>query len=69
MAITKSRTMDRSGQMLAVEVRLGLRLSKQTLEGLTAWARAEIRSPAAQGRFLIEQAVAARGDRLALTRR
>jgi hypothetical protein len=55
--------------MGAAEVRLGLRLSKEALEGLAAWAPAENRSPAAQGRFLIEQAVAARGDRLALTRR
>jgi hypothetical protein len=52
-----------------VEERLGLRLTKEISEGLAAWARAESRSPAAQGRFLIEQAVAARLDRLALTRR
>jgi len=65
MAFAKTRT----NGSFAAEVRLGLRLSKETLEGLAAWARAENRSPAAQGRFLIEQAVAARGDRLALTRR
>ncbi len=52
-----------------IEERLGLRLSKDILEGLAAWARSENRSTAAQGRFLIEQAVAARLDRLALTRR
>ncbi len=69
MATAKTRTMNRPGQTRAAEVRLGLKLSKETLEGLAAWARMENRSPAAQGRLLIEQAVAARGDRLALTRR
>jgi hypothetical protein len=70
MAIAKTRTNGSlRGSMGAAEVRLGLRLSKETLEGLAAWARAENRSPAAQGRLLIEQAVAAREDRLALTRR
>lgn len=53
----------------AVERRLGLRLSEEILAGLAAWARAEGRSVEAQGRFLIEHAVAARMDRLAFTRR
>ena len=70
MTIAKTGTNGSArGSTRAAEVRLGLRLSKETLDGLAAWARAENRTPAAQGRFLIEQAVAARGDRLALTRR
>jgi hypothetical protein len=51
------------------DVRLSIVFSEDTLDALAAWARAEGRSTPAQGRFLIEQAVMARRDRLALTRR
>jgi hypothetical protein len=51
------------------DVRVTIRFGRDTLEALAAWARAEGRTTAAQGRYLLEQAVAARADRLALTRR
>ena len=60
----KTMTKDR-----VAEVRLGLRLSEEILAGLAAWARTEGRSTEAQGRLLIEHAVAARIDRLGITRR
>jgi len=69
MAINRKRATGRLNQGRVPEVRLGLRLSEETQQGLAAWARADGRSTEAQGRFLIEQAVMARGDRLALTRR
>ena len=53
----------------ARDTRLSIVFAEDILDALAAWARAEGRSTAAQGRFLIEQAVTARGDRLALTRR
>ena len=51
------------------EVRLQVRLPAELFEVLEAWARVEGRSAADQGRFLLEQAVEARRDRLAITRR
>ena len=69
MAINAKQDLTRSDGHEGAEERLGLRLSKAVLEGLAAWARAERRSTAGQGRVLIEQAVTARLDRLALTRR
>ena len=41
--------------------RVTLYISQDTLEGLAAWARADGRTTAEQGRHLIEQAVTARG--------
>jgi hypothetical protein len=51
------------------EPRLNIHFAEATLDALAAWARAEGRSTPAQARFLIEQAVMGRLDRLALTRR
>jgi len=53
----------------AREARLSIHFAEATLDALAAWARAEGRSTPAQARFLIEQAVVGRLDRLALTRR
>ena len=64
----QSRTKSRRGQP-EIDGRLALRLPDEILEGLAAWARAENRSTPAQAGHLLEQLVAARMDRLALTRR
>ena len=69
MAIKVGRNNSRAAQEHPSDLRVTIRFDRDTLDGLAAWARAENRSPAAQGRFLLEQAVTARGDRLALTRR
>jgi hypothetical protein len=53
----------------ARDTRLSIVFAEDILNALAAWARTEGRSTAAQGRFLIEQAVTARRDRLTLTRR
>ena len=49
--------------------RLQVRLPDELFEVLEAWARVEGPSTADQGRFLLQQAVEARRDRLAITRR
>jgi hypothetical protein len=69
LAIFASPSMGRSGQKHPSDVRVTIRFATDTLEALAAWARFEGRTTAAQGRFLLEQAIAARTDRLALTRR
>ena len=69
MATTKKPVTGREARMPTGDTRLSIVFSEGTLDALAAWARAEGRSTPAQGRFLIEQAVMARGDRLALTRR
>jgi hypothetical protein len=69
MTTKTKRSTRRSGQETASDLRVTIRFAPDTLEALAAWARADGRTPAAQARFLIEQAVGAREDRLALTRR
>ena len=69
MATNVKSATGREVRKLARDTRLSIVFAEDILNALAAWARAEGRSTAAQGRFLIEQAVAARGDRLALTRR
>ena len=69
MPINKKPATGRETGKSSGDTRLSIVFAKETLDGLAAWARAEGRSTPAQGRFLIEQAVMARGDRLALTRR
>jgi hypothetical protein len=69
MPSTKAPTTGREAKSSSRPAQLTIHVAKETLDGLAAWARAEGRSISAQARHLIEQAVAARGDRLALTRR
>jgi len=49
--------------------RLTIRLPDDLLKVLEAWGRVEGRSVTEQGRYLLQHAVEARRDRLALTRR
>jgi hypothetical protein len=56
-------------QKRGLEARLTIQLAKGTLESLAAWARADGRTTSALVRHLIEEALAAHGARLAMTRR
>ncbi len=69
MATKTKRSTGRSDQNTPSDLRMTIRLAPDTLEALAAWARTEGRTPADQARLLLEQVIAARGDRLALTRR
>lgn len=66
MAVKKTPVTERTS---APDARLNIRIAEDMLDALGAWARADGRTTEALGRYLIEQAVMARGDRLALTRR
>jgi len=66
---TKRTSMGRVARESRLDARLTLHVADDTLQALAAWARTDGRTTAAQARHLIEQALAARGARLALTRR
>lgn len=69
MATMNKGRLRQSAQDGPSDPRVTIRFSPDIQKALAAWARTEGRSLAEQARLLVEQAVVAREDRLALTRR
>ena len=69
MTIKAKRGLGRAVQERGLDARLTVQLAKDTLDALAQWARVDGRTTSALVRHLIEEALAAHGARLAMTRR
>jgi hypothetical protein len=69
MATKAERGKGRPVQKRGPDARLTIQLPQAMLESLAAWARVDGRTTSALVRHLIEEALAAHGARLAMTRR